>query len=60
MVQQARARNSIAFQNGRVDPRRGSVANLPFDDHSFEKVLAINSMQVWPDAAAGLRKYGGS
>jgi len=29
---------------------------LPFDDHSFEKVLAINSMQVWPDAAAGLRE----
>ena len=56
MVQQARARNSIAIQNGRVDLRRGSVDSLPFDDNSFEKVLAINSMQVWPDAMAGLRE----
>ena len=29
---------------------------MPFDDNSFEKVLAINSMQVWPDAMAGLRE----
>ena len=27
---------------------------LPFGDNSFDKVLAINSMQVWPDATAGL------
>jgi hypothetical protein len=38
----------------RVDLRRGSVDGVPFDDNSFEKVLAINSMQVWPDATAGL------
>jgi ubiquinone/menaquinone biosynthesis C-methylase UbiE len=56
MVQQARARNSIVFRNGRVDLRRGAVESLPFDDNSFEKVLAINSMQVWPDAMAGLRE----
>ena len=29
---------------------------MPFDHDSFEKVLAINSMQVWPDAMAGLRE----
>jgi ubiquinone/menaquinone biosynthesis C-methylase UbiE len=56
MLQQARARNWIAIQNGRVDLRRGSVDRLPFDDNSFEKVPAINSMQVWPDAAVGLRE----
>ncbi len=56
MVEQARARNSVAIQNGRVDLRRGSVDSLPFDDNSFEKVLAINSMQVWADALAGVRE----
>jgi ubiquinone/menaquinone biosynthesis C-methylase UbiE len=32
------------------------VASPPFDDNSFDKVPAINSMQVWPDALAGLRE----
>jgi ubiquinone/menaquinone biosynthesis C-methylase UbiE len=58
MVEQGCARNASAIQDGRVDLRRGSVDSLPFDDRSFEKVLAINSMQVWPDAAAGLREIG--
>ncbi|WP_244486493.1 class I SAM-dependent methyltransferase [Bradyrhizobium viridifuturi] len=56
MVQQARARNGAAIQDGRVDLRLGSVEHLPFDDGSFDKVLAINSMQVWPDAITGLRE----
>ena len=31
------------------------MEHLPFDDNAFDKALAINSMQGWPDAAAGLR-----
>jgi ubiquinone/menaquinone biosynthesis C-methylase UbiE len=56
MVGQARTRNATAVQSGRVDLRHGSVESLPFDDASFDKALAINSMQVWPDAVAGLRE----
>src|ERR1700730_6727827 len=56
MVEQARARNATAIQSGRVDLRHGSVVGLPFDDNSIDKALAINSMQVWPDAVAGLRE----
>jgi ubiquinone/menaquinone biosynthesis C-methylase UbiE len=55
MVQQAKARNVKAIESGRVDLRHGSVERLPFEDNSFDKTLAINSMQVWPDAVAGLR-----
>ena len=55
MVSQARARNATAIRDGRVDLRRGSVESLPFADDAFDKALAINSMQVWPDAVAGLR-----
>ena len=56
MVEQARARNATAIQSGHIDVRHGSVESLPFDDNSFDKALAINSMQVWPDAVAGLRE----
>jgi ubiquinone/menaquinone biosynthesis C-methylase UbiE len=56
MVRQARARNAQAIQSGRVDLRQGSAESLPFDDNSFDKALAINSMQVWSDAPAGLRE----
>jgi ubiquinone/menaquinone biosynthesis C-methylase UbiE len=56
MVEQARARNSTALQSRHVDLRHGSVESLPFGDNSFDKALAINSMQVWPDAVAGLRE----
>ena len=55
MLEQARARNAIAIKDGRVDLRRGSVESLPFADNTFDKALAINSMQVWPEAATGLR-----
>ena len=36
--------------------RHGCVENLPFDDDSFDKALAINAMQVWPDPVIGLRE----
>ena len=56
MMKQARARNAAAIKSGRVELRPGSVERLPFDDETFDKGLAINSMQVWPDPAAGLRE----
>ena len=56
MVEQARARNATAIRDGRVELRHGSVESLPFDDNSFDKALAINSMQYWPQAVAGLRE----
>jgi ubiquinone/menaquinone biosynthesis C-methylase UbiE len=56
MVEQARVRNAEAIKTGRVELRRGSVETLPFEHETFDKALAINSMQVWPDAVAGLRE----
>jgi ubiquinone/menaquinone biosynthesis C-methylase UbiE len=49
MVRQAAARNAAALHNRRVDLRYGSVERLPFADEAFDKALAINSMQAWPD-----------
>ena len=56
MVEQARKRNIAAISSGRVDLRLACVDHLPLGDNSFDKALAINSMQAWPDAVAGLRE----
>jgi ubiquinone/menaquinone biosynthesis C-methylase UbiE len=56
MLRQARARNVRAIETGRVELRRGPAGSLPFADGTFDKALSINSMQVWPDAIAGLRE----
>jgi ubiquinone/menaquinone biosynthesis C-methylase UbiE len=56
MVEQATARNVQAIESGRVDLWHGSAERLPFEDNTFDKALAINSMQAWPDAGAGLRE----
>jgi len=56
MVGQAAARNADALRNRRADLRYGSAERLPFADRTFDKALAINSMQAWPDARAGLQE----
>lgn len=56
MLRQAAKRNADAISEGRADLRQGSVDRMPFADGSFDKALAVNSMQVWPDATAGLRE----
>src|SRR5262249_48437724 len=56
MVRQAAARNAEALRSRRIDLRYGSAERLPFVDATFDKVLAINSMQVWPDARAALKE----
>ena len=54
MVEQATARNAQAVVRGLADLRRGAVEHLPFDNGTFDKAPAINSMQVWQDPVAGL------
>lgn len=56
MVEQATARNAKEIATGIVQLQYGSVEKLPFADDTFDKALAINSMQVWSDAMVGLRE----
>jgi ubiquinone/menaquinone biosynthesis C-methylase UbiE len=56
MVRQATFRNAAAIDANRVGLRQGSVEDLLFENGTFDKVLAINSMQVWPNAVTGLRE----
>jgi SAM-dependent methyltransferase len=56
MVAQACARNALGVESGHIELRQGLVDGMPFSDNSFDKALAVNSMQVWPDPVAGLRE----
>ena len=56
MVKQARARNATAIKTGRVDLRQDSAERLPFGDSTFDKALAISSVQVWPEPVGALRE----
>jgi ubiquinone/menaquinone biosynthesis C-methylase UbiE len=56
MVSQATARNARAIRDGRVELHRASADRLPFAADAFDKVVAINSMQIWPDGVAGMRE----
>ncbi len=56
MLRQAAKRNAAAISEGRVEVRPDAADQLPFADASFDKVMALNSMQLWPDALAGLRE----
>ncbi len=56
MVRQASRRNAAGVRAGRVDARRGDALSLPFDDASFDKVVAIETFYFWPDPAQGLRE----
>ena len=56
MVQQARKRNMAAVQAGRVEIKHGNVAVLPYDDESFDKVIAVETFYFWPDPVANLQE----
>lgn len=56
MLWQASRRNAQAIRDGRVILRQGSAQAIPFGDAKFNRVLAINSLHIWPEAIVGLRE----
>jgi len=56
MVQQATKRNATAIAAGKIEVHYGSASALPIPDETFDGAFSINSMQLWPDAVAGLRE----
>jgi ubiquinone/menaquinone biosynthesis C-methylase UbiE len=51
MVRAASRRNARAIKEGRMSIRQGDVANLPFADGQFDKILSIHTLYFWPDPA---------
>ena len=56
MVAQAVGRNGRWVREGRVDLRRGTAEELPFDDGTFTKIYAVNSFHHWTHQRNGLRE----
>jgi ubiquinone/menaquinone biosynthesis C-methylase UbiE len=54
MLGQARRRNAAAISRGQVELREGVAERLQFGEASFDKVIAVNSPQLWTDPAAAL------
>ncbi|MCB1680810.1 MAG: class I SAM-dependent methyltransferase [Alphaproteobacteria bacterium] len=56
MLAQACKLNRCAVNDGRVSLILGEFYSLPYADHSFDKILAVNVIYFWDDAPAVLRE----
>jgi len=52
----ARERNHASIEAGRVHIREGSVSSLPFPEHTFDLVTAVETHYYWPDLGADVRE----
>jgi ubiquinone/menaquinone biosynthesis C-methylase UbiE len=59
MRAQAARRNAAAVRAGGVSLTVGSVEDLPTFDRPFDKILAVNNMGMWSDAAVRLKELAG-
>lgn len=55
-VAASRRTNMKSIKTGRVEIRHGSVSNLPFPDHMFDLVTAVETHYYWPDLVADMRE----
>jgi arsenite methyltransferase len=56
MVAYTTDRYAAHVEAGRLDLRKGSVEALPWDDATFDKVLAVNTIYFWDDIEQGCRE----
>ena len=54
MLAMAEQRNRPAIQRGAVDLRLASIDAAPFAERSFDAILAIDSVQYWPNLMGDL------
>jgi SAM-dependent methyltransferase len=52
----SRKTNKRGIQEGRVDIRQASVSRLPFSDHMFDLVTAVETHFYWPDLLADVQE----
>lgn len=54
MVQQATKHNKRLIETGHIELSLASIANIPYEFARFDKVLAVNNYQFWPNAEHNL------
>ena len=52
MIRAAGRRNRAALARGQLALLRGDVAQLPFRQQQFDRILSIHTFYFWPDARA--------
>lgn len=52
----SRAKNAQLIQAGRVEIKQGSVSQLPFPDHQFDLVTAVETQYYWPDLVKDMQE----
>ena len=55
-VAASRRTNALAIRAGRVEVRLGAVSQLPFGDHMFDLVTAVETHFWWPDLSIAMRE----
>lgn len=55
-VQQSREINAKDIAAGKMEIIEGSVADMPFEDHTFDKIITVESFYFWPDPAENLKE----
>lgn len=59
MVNMATKRNVAAVHSGRVRLRSGSAESLPALGDRFDKIVAVNSLGVWPEPQRTVKELRG-
>jgi ubiquinone/menaquinone biosynthesis C-methylase UbiE len=56
MLHQASNLNARAIRERRVELQRGTAEHLPYPSATFDKVFAVNSLQIWSDKMVALQE----
>jgi ubiquinone/menaquinone biosynthesis C-methylase UbiE len=56
MVERTRHRTRAAVDEGRVELAQCGADTIPYPDHSFDGVIAVNSAQLWEPFAASVHE----
>lgn len=56
MLRLAQNRNMKLINQGRLELKLGEIEHLPYDDHSFDKVYAVQVINYLPDPRVGLKE----
>jgi ubiquinone/menaquinone biosynthesis C-methylase UbiE len=54
MVGRTRDRNAAAVDSGRCQVRQGDPAAIPYPEACFDKIMCLQTSQLWPDPLAVL------
>lgn len=56
MIALAQQRNATLLAEGKLSLHEASVAQIPFDDNSFDKVFTANTIYFWPDTKENIKE----